>query len=441
MENLENNNMEFSFLSANPNDSIREVVEEEHSFRTKFERDSDRILFSKEFRRLQGKTQVFVAGFDDHTRNRLTHTLIVSQIAQGISKYFGFNEALSKAISYGHDIGHTPFGHVGERTLNLITNNCDVFDGFDISENEMGFKHNWQGLKVVSSLELISPDYKGLNLTDYTLWGILNHSNIEVKECEYLKDEDCYYKHEIKKCKNLMRPNGHSINYYEKYKKTLRPESWSFEALIVRIADEIAQRYHDVEDGLLAGIIDKEELINKISITFGTELNDTEKEILEKIKKTEIINSVLHDLSGFIIRFYSTKLIKNSEEQLKKMIGQYSITGPEDFFDKKSSIKDIFTIINYDKEFNDMDKIFQAYLYTRILNSHITQTMDGKSTYILRNIFQALLTNPKQLSDATISTFFSNYYGKEEFTKLIEKKSPKEISGLLSLNNSQTQIK
>lgn len=180
-------NLSFSALRAEPEFAERNFLgEEENAFRSKFDRDRDRILFSKEFRRLQGKTQVFVSGFDDHIRNRLTHTLIVSQISQTISKYFGFNEVLSEAISLGHDVGHTPFGHVGERTLNLITNNCDLFKDFEIdSEREKGFKHNWQGLKVVTSLEMISPNYKGLNLTDYTLWGILNHSKLKYKPCKY----------------------------------------------------------------------------------------------------------------------------------------------------------------------------------------------------------------------------------------------------------------
>ena len=177
----------FSILKADPFRADRDFIEEkEDLLRNKFERDRDRILFSKEFRRLQGKTQVFVAGFDDHIRNRLTHTLIVSQISKTLAKHFGFDETLAEAIALAHDVGHTPFGHVGERTLNLITNNCDTFQDFTIhSDDEKGFKHNWQGLKVVSSLEKISTEYKGLNLTDYTLWGILNHSNLNYKKCTY----------------------------------------------------------------------------------------------------------------------------------------------------------------------------------------------------------------------------------------------------------------
>ncbi|GAB1474510.1 hypothetical protein MASR2M69_19510 [Bacteroidota bacterium] len=177
----------FSILSASVDFAKRDYKNEsESSLRDRFCRDRDRILFSKEFRRLNGKTQVFVNGFDDHVRNRLTHTLEVSQVSQIIANNLGLNNLLSEAISLGHDVGHTPFGHIGERTLNQYTNNCEDYNNFKIDDpNQLGFKHNWQGVKVVSSLEKISTEYKGLNLTDYTIWGILNHSNLEYKKgCE-----------------------------------------------------------------------------------------------------------------------------------------------------------------------------------------------------------------------------------------------------------------
>ncbi len=100
--------------------------EEEHSLRDKFSRDRDRILYSTEFRRLSGKTQVFVSGFDSHMRTRLTHTLEVSQIAETIARGTGLSSILCEAIALGHDVGHTPFGHAGERTLNYIMNGCDI---------------------------------------------------------------------------------------------------------------------------------------------------------------------------------------------------------------------------------------------------------------------------------------------------------------------------
>ena len=159
----------FFKLKANYKYSKRKDDNEKiDKFRDLFNRDRDRILYSKSFRRLQGKTQVFVNSFDDHLRNRLTHTIEVSQISTTISKNLGLNIFLTEAMALGHDLGHTPFGHIGERILNLITNNCDKINKyFKVDENNYGFKHNLQSIKVLTDLTRISSSFKGLNLTNY----------------------------------------------------------------------------------------------------------------------------------------------------------------------------------------------------------------------------------------------------------------------------------
>ena len=136
----------------------RRFAEEPCPLRTDFQRDRDRILHSKAFRRLKNKTQVFLAPTGDHYRTRLTHTLDVAQIARSISRALNLNEDLAEAIALGHDLGHTPFGHTGERTLAKLSN------GY--------FKHNEQSLRVVDVLE---KDGEGLNLTYEVRDGILNH--------------------------------------------------------------------------------------------------------------------------------------------------------------------------------------------------------------------------------------------------------------------------
>ena len=139
---------------ANEKKTKREYENDgEHEIRSKFERDRDRIMYSKSFRRLEGKTQVFVSGYDDHVRNRLTHTLEVSQIARTIAKALNLNEYLAEAIALGHDLGHTPFGHIGERTLNYIMSNCDRIGEIKVNDLNKGFKHNYQGVRVVRELE------------------------------------------------------------------------------------------------------------------------------------------------------------------------------------------------------------------------------------------------------------------------------------------------
>ena len=140
----------------------RKIPEEKCAIRTDFQRDRDRIIHSKAFRRLMHKTQVFLAPEGDHYRTRLTHTIEVSQIARTIARGAGLNEDLTEAIAMGHDLGHTPFGHSGEAVLN------EIYPG--------GFRHNVQSLRVVDVLESGSSGRRGMNLTFEVRDGILNHT-------------------------------------------------------------------------------------------------------------------------------------------------------------------------------------------------------------------------------------------------------------------------
>lgn len=152
----------------------RKAEETSPAYRTDFQRDRDRILYSRAFRRLSGKTQVFVPISHDHVRTRLTHTLEVCQIARVTARNLLLDEDLTEAIALGHDIGHTPFGHVGERTLNQITNGCDNIapfqDAMDFSV--MGFKHNLQSVRIACDLEKTYKQFCGMNLTNFALWAL-----------------------------------------------------------------------------------------------------------------------------------------------------------------------------------------------------------------------------------------------------------------------------
>jgi dGTPase len=358
--------------------------EPEHKFRSKFERDRDRILYSKAFRRLSGKTQIFVTGHEDHIRTRLTHTLEVSQIATTIASYFGLDIALTEAISLGHDIGHTPFGHEGERILNFIMNGCEEIKEFNnnIPVEEKGFKHNWQSLRVLTQLEKKSELYNGLNLTNYTLWGILNHSKLEWEECE-----------------NKLKVNFYRKNSNDFINKIINNEnnkSWTFEGLIVRQADEIAQRHHDSEDGIIANLIDKKELINKFIEYFsktkiykeGEKYKKLIEELNENIDKEEYYLPIL---SRLIVDFLAMNLISNTKENFKHLLDKYNIKTEKDFYDNKLKIynnkEDIFKIVDFNKNFSEREKDFKKYLKNRILNSFKAQSMDGKSNYIIKSLF------------------------------------------------------
>ena len=163
----EKNLADFAGKSNNDILTSRELYEEDDDMRLDFQRDRDRIIHSRAFRRLQHKTQVFIANKGDHYRNRLTHTLEVSQIARSISNILGLNENLTEAIALGHDLGHTPFGHITENILHNIISGKEYNDENNpIFVSDIGgFKHNFQSLHIVDNLENAKKDKLGMNLT------------------------------------------------------------------------------------------------------------------------------------------------------------------------------------------------------------------------------------------------------------------------------------
>lgn len=207
----------------------RKIKEEKCSIRTDFQRDRDRIIHSKAFRRLMHKTQVFLAPEGDHFRTRLTHTIEVSQISRTIARGAGLNEDLAEAIAMGHDLGHTPFGHSGEAVLNEI--------------HLGGFKHNVQSLRVVELLESASSSRRGMNLTFEVKDGILNHTGSVMP----------------------VTPEGQ----------------------VVKTSDRIAYINHDIDDAIRSGIITADDLpADSIAI-----LGDTHKKRIDTLVKDMIENS------------------------------------------------------------------------------------------------------------------------------------------------------
>lgn len=213
----------------------------DQDFRNPYARDRDRIIHSGSFRKLEYKTQVFLNQEGDFFRTRLTHSIEVSQIARSITSHLGLSESLAEAIALAHDLGHTPFGHIGGDTLD----ECMKHDGFT-----NGFDHNFQSFRVVSSLEKRYNGFNGLNLTFATLEGILKHS----------------YPYK----KSFLPP---IID--EQFNLETHP---SIEAMIVDRADEIAYITHDIDDGVNSGLISFDDLRESELI----------REILEKVKSEGI---------------------------------------------------------------------------------------------------------------------------------------------------------
>lgn len=431
-------------------DSRINTADKMHSLRDDFSRDRDRIMYSKAFRRLNGKTQIFLAGKDDHARNRLTHTLEVSQIARTMAKALGLSETLVEAIALGHDIGHTPFGHVGERTLNEIVSGCYSISGYNdinIIDGYLGFKHNWQSIKVAT---IFTEDLK---LTRETLWGMLNHSKKEYKSCAFINTSGkkrCGFRPDRSDESNndCVLKDKDKLSYYNEYKiykgkhlkrlvEFLKDEDvWSVEGYIVAIADEIAQRHHDLEDAIEYKLISQEDIVKKIEEVYGDCLKedsdyytqegigDTFKNLkfyeenkknFEDLKgKKDLGNKeeFLGALSRFIVNLLTSDVIHNTASLLNKLINKHKLTEEGTFEENRGKLFEDFSSnsILMSKLMKEYDKKLQQYLKDRILNSYDAQRMDGIGAYIIRELFKAYIVNPQQLPDKSIAYIFNNYY-------------------------------
>lgn len=260
------------FASLAKNTRGRKVFEEKCNIRTDFQRDRDRIIHSKSFRRLKHKTQVFISPEGDHYRTRLTHTLEVAQIGRTIARALGLNEDLVEAISLGHDLGHTPFGHSGEAVLNFL--------------NPKGFKHYEQSLRVVDFLET-SEKRVGLNLTWEVRDGIVNHQGSN--------------------------------------------EASTLEGKIIKFADRIAYINHDIDDAIRAGIVSIEDLpadlIETLGNTHSKRINTMISSIIKRsfgkplVEMEEDIYQATMDLRKFMFdRVYLDKTVKSEEEKIKRLL-------------------------------------------------------------------------------------------------------------------------
>ena len=254
--------------AVNSRGRVRE--EEECNVRTCFQRDRDRIIHCQAFRRLKHKTQVFLAPSGDHYRTRLTHTLEVAQIARTIARALRLNEDLTEAVALGHDLGHTPFGHAGERALNQVFEN--------------GFRHYEQSVRVVEKIE---KGGKGLNLTDEVKNGILCHTRGE--------------------------------------------EAYTLEGQIIKIADKIAYINHDIDDAERAGVLAEEDiplsLRMQLGMTKSERINNMVIDVIknsdDKIRMSDDCYSGFMDLHEFMFTaVYTNPVCKGEEKKAVNMLLQ-----------------------------------------------------------------------------------------------------------------------
>ncbi len=286
----------------------RDVFEEPCEVRTEYQRDRDRIIHSKAFRRLMHKTQVFLAPEGDHFRTRLTHTIEVSQIARTIARALNLNEDLTEAIALGHDLGHTPFGHNGEQVLNTI--------------HEGGFEHNVQSLRVVEVLES-HHGRRGMNLTKEVRDGIVNHTG----------------------------PNT----------------PFTLEGQIVRFSDRIAYINHDIDDAIRSGVISGDDLPAECVKVLGTShskrINTAVMDIIEKsfgenhVLMSEEVQAAMDKLRSFMFaNVYKSKRVKRDEdlknvENLIRSLYEYYLEKPQELPEETFAMADEFGIKEVVKDY------------------------------------------------------------------------------------------
>ena len=329
----------------------RKYVEPPPVARSEFQRDRDRIIHSAAFRRLVYKTQVFVNHEGDLYRTRLTHSLEVAQIARTIARAMRLNEDLVEAISLSHDLGHTPFGHAGQDSLNTCMRNYG------------GFEHNIQSLRVVEVLENRYADFKGLNLTFETREGILKHCSL----------------------KNATALGKLGMRFIKRRQPSL-------EAQLANIADEIAYNNHDVDDGLRSGLINLEQLTN---IPFFCEQLEQVRSSYPNISKTQ----TNHEIVRRMINVSITDLLNTSQKMVDRI--------------NPSSIDEVRVLkkplIGFSEPFVEGQLAVKCFLSEALYRHPRVQRMTEKATEVVTALFDAFIEKYDRMPDEHAQLAHQNY--------------------------------
>jgi dGTPase len=329
----------------------RIYYEPSSSLRSPYQRDRDRVVHSTAFRRLKHKTQVFVNTTGDHFRTRITHSLEVAQIARTLAKHFNLNEDLCETLSLSHDLGHTPFGHAGESTLN------------ECMESYGGFDHNIQTIRIVNVLENKYYNFKGLNLTLETIDGLVKHNGPvkDSKKIDKILGKN-FFKNKI----------SYSINA-------------SLEAQFASISDDIAYNSHDLEDGLRANLYTIEDLKN---IPILSRIINKHKKFI-KNKGTELVT---RQIVREIINEMVNDIIINTKKKIK--------------VEKIKDIKDVYNhqdlLVSFSKEMNLFDLSVKSFLKEKMYFSKSVLKKTNMGKKIIRFLFLEIIKNPSKFIKKTI---------------------------------------
>ena len=318
----------------------RRFPEPQHPYRNDFQRDRDRVIHSRAFRRLEAKTQVFTRRYSDHFRNRLTHTLEVAQIARTIAAQLGLNVDMVEALALVHDVGHPPFGHAGEKALDSIMRAHGFF-----------FDHNLHALRIVEDFELRYAAFRGLNLTFEVREGIIKHSH------DYSPDQ---------------------FPELAEYLLDRRPP---LEAQLIDLADEIAYSTADLDDGYEARLLTLEKIRSGVPVfaRFYADAERTYPDVIEKLKFNEAIKRMLDRWVGDVIC--------NTKEQIDKA----GVKSLEDVRDCPRRL------VRLSPEVEEERRQAKAFLYGTLYYSPALDPEKEDAKDIIRQLFDFWTAKPDQL--------------------------------------------
>ena len=314
-------------------------AEAPHSLRSNFQRDRDRVVHSKYFRRLEYKTQVFVNHLGDNFRTRLTHSIEVAQIARTVARSLGLNEDLTETVALAHDLGHPPFGHAGERALH------------EKMKSHGGFDHNEQTLRIVTMLEERYPEFQGLNLTRGTLASLQKHASIPAGATPPAEG-----------------PLGHCL-----------------EALIVDICDEIAYNNHDIDDGLESGHLQLD-MLEEVEL-WHVRLTDVSSRY-PKLRQKIRIRATIREMINHMV----SDLIENSRRQIEKS-GVQNLTDVLTYNGKEGNPP----LIAFSPEMDTRVKQLKQFLFKNLYRHADVVRMNERAAQIISRIFDFAKMDPRML--------------------------------------------
>ncbi len=316
----------------------RKHAEPSHPFRTEFQRDRARVIHSRAFRRLEYKTQVFLNGTGDHLRTRLTHTMEVASISRTIARALGLNEDLAEAIALAHDLGHSPFGHSGEKILH------------ELMGGHGGFDHNEQSLRVVELLESRYPKFAGLNLSFETLEGLRKHHK-----------------------------------FYDLPEKKIAGEKYtspSLEAQIANLADEITYYSHDIDDGLEFNLITTKQL-KELELW-----HETSRAVRRQFPALEGKRA-----ASYIIRCLIDREVEDVVRTSSELIEASEVKSADEVRSQKKPL------IRYSQTLLHANAKLRKFLYENVYYHPSVAGANRRGGNLLREVFEAYLKQPNLLGE------------------------------------------